>query len=111
MYAVIIIIFIVSLFSKRNSYKKKEYFFHDDRVEEANSKLKKITKTMYYKDIKDIDKVQYLLERAFKIGSIKIYSKAIFNQKRIFINSVANVDKVYQEVRNKIELYRRNSSN
>lgn len=80
MFAIIIgiamIYMIIKLIFEKIQYKHFEYNFYNTKVEYIDGFLNKEEKELKYKHIREVALKQNILERAFGIGTIRIYTNA-----------------------------------
>lgn len=79
-------------------YKELEYNFYNKKIVYKNGFLNKIEKEIQYKDIKEINTYEGVLERMFKLGIIIISTSASSAGNGLLIHSVENVNEEYQKI-------------
>lgn len=94
---------IIKMIIDAFQYKALEYNFYATKVEYKNGFLDKMEKELKYKNIREVTMSQNVLERLFKIGTIKIYTNASYENNGIYIHCIENVYEQYQKVKKIID--------
>lgn len=113
--AIVVIYIAIKLFFEKKQYDALEYNFYASKVEYIDGFLNKEEKELKYKYIREVTMSQSIIERIFKIGTIKIFtnasSGATYNRKHnnmygkngLLIHCVENVKEQYQKVKELID--------
>ena len=112
--AIIIYVYIKLIFDKKQ-YEKLEYNFYHNKLEYIDGFINKEQKELKYKNIREVTMSQNILERIFRIGTIKIFTNASsgvyggsshrnMNAKNgIIVHCVTDVKEKYQQVKQIID--------
>jgi len=112
--AIIIYICIKLIFDKKQ-YERLEYNFYHNKLEYIDGFINKEQKELKYKNIREVTMSQNIIERIFKIGTIKIFTNASsgvyggsnhrnMNAKNgIVVHCVTDVKEKYQKVKQIID--------
>lgn len=113
--AVVLIYIAIKLFFEKKQYDALEYNFYNTKVEYIDGFLNKEQKELKYKYIREVTMSQSIVERIFRIGTIKIFTNAssgtVYNNKHnnmygkngLSIHCVENVKEKYQKVKEIID--------
>lgn len=103
------------LFFEKLQYDKLEYNFYKNKVEYKDGFLNVSEKELKYKHIREITMTQNILERIFKIGTIRVFTNAssgrtnynrrnnMQGQNGVIIHCVTNVKEQYSKVKEIID--------
>lgn len=113
--AIVVIYVAIKLFFEKKQYDALEYNFYSTKVEYIDGFLNKEEKELKYKYIREVTMSQSIIERIFRIGTIKIFTNAssgtTYNNKHsnmngkngLSIHCVENVKEQYQKVKELID--------
>ncbi len=113
--AVGILYILIKLLLGKMQYNDLEYNFYNTKVEYKDGFLNKEEKELKYKYIREVTMTQNILERIFKIGTIRIFTNAssgnygygrnhnMIGKNGIFIHCVKNVKEEYNKVKEIID--------
>ena len=104
------VIILIKLFFENLQYKNLEYNFYNTKVQYKDGFLNKEEKELKYKYIREATMHQNILERAFKIGTIRLFTNASSGYGRngntmngINIHCVENVNEQFKKIRELID--------
>lgn len=96
--AIILIFMLIKMIFDYLQYQATEYNFYNTKIEYKNGFLNKSEKTLKYKDIREVEKKEGILERIFKLGTIIIYTNASNQNNGIRIHSLENIDEQFEKI-------------
>lgn len=88
---------------KMINYRSVCYRFYDDKMEYIDCKFNKEEKSIQYQNIKQIIFKQNLLEKIFKIGTIKFITNGFGNDSMVIAKYIINPHNEYQKIKNIIQ--------
>lgn len=110
--AIMVLCVLIKLIFNKKQYDYLEYDFYNTKIEYRDGFLNKEEKELKYKYVREVAMNQNILERAFNIGTIRIYTNAssgYVNGKNmsarngIYIHCVENVKERYEEIKKIID--------
>lgn len=113
--AIIVIYTVGKLFFEKKQYDDLEYNFYRTKVEYKDGFLNKEEKELKYKYIREVTMTQSIIERIFKIGTIKVFTNAssgvaynrrhnnMYGKNGLTVHCVENVKEQYQKVKEIID--------
>ncbi len=107
---VAVVIILIKLFFENIQYKNLEYNFYNTKVQYKDGFLNKEEKELKYRYIREVTMHQNILERAFKIGTIRLFTNASSGygskgntMNGINIHCVENVNEQFKKIRELID--------
>lgn len=111
---VVVICIMIKMIFEKKQYDDLEYNFYATKVEYKDGFLNKEEKELKYKHIREVTMNQNVLERIFKIGTIRVFTNAssgsyngrghnMKGKNGIYIHCVKNVQEQYKIVKELID--------
>ena len=113
---IIAIYIIIKMIFEKIQYDHYEYNFYNTKVEYIDGFLNKEEKELKYKYVREVTMNQNIIERLFKLGTIRIFTNAssgynsayggnnsMRNRNGIYIHCVTNVKEKYETIKEIID--------
>lgn len=115
---ILVLYVVIKMILDKKQYNKLEYNFYKTKVEYIDGFLNKEEKELKYKHIREVTMTQNILERMFKLGTIRVFTNASsggYNYNRnsrhtnmmgkngIFIHCIENVQENYKRIKEIID--------